>query len=426
MSNTISWFDIFNLYTGNVPKPIVALPTLGPKTQVALINSVFPSIDQVESISFESPYAVSGFVISKENQTQALVVCSRSTNMSKRIIFQGASLLYAYINNGDTELPVYALTVNNKYTSNNAESLYDVTDITKDAKKEAFVLEAMSFNYNLSPPVISDPTFVAATSHLPSSNSKLLTTGFERGDFTKADEIPFQLLNTLQRHVHSAHLLNKPYIDRQGLYSQLELLVSDLENVYFLDFEATQFLLPTIPNVRPYEQVAFQYSSHHWNGSNLSHKEFVSFDLNCERLLAEQLVLDITDTGSVLTYNAAFERMVLNKLARKFPDLSSNLLSIASRLVDLHPIFKSGYYDPKQMGSWSLKKLLPCIVKRDLYSELDGVSNGQEASALYQAVVSGDINSDDATKQALPYCELDTLALVYLFEFILNVTITEQ
>jgi hypothetical protein len=100
----------------------------------------------------------------------------------------------------------------------------------------------------------------------------------------------------------------------------------------------------------------------------------------------------------------------------EFNDWHEN--NILSRIKDLWDVFRNfWYYDPKQLGSASIKYVLPVL--SDLsYSEMD-IKNGILASLEYERVTFGDVDEEEKkrVRDALEkYCELDTLAEVEIIE----------
>ena len=81
--------------------------------------------------------------------------------------------------------------------------------------------------------------------------------------------------------------------------------------------------------------------------------------------------------------------------------------------------FKKGYFEhPGFKGSLSLKKVLPVMAPDLSYAELD-ISEGGSAAASWVRMVSGNLSEKEKTEiyeNLLKYCELDTLAMVKIFE----------
>ena len=139
---------------------------------------------------------------------------------------------------------------------------------------------------------------------------------------------------------------------------------------------------------------------------------------------AEALVDICSEQIPIFVYNAGFEGARLAALAQRFVSLRQPLLAMQQRLVDLLPICQGYYYNPSQQGSWSIKKVLPTIAPQLDYAKLEGVQDGTLAMQAYlEAVDTGTSQQRKATiQQALrAYCSLDTLAMVELWRFLMNV-----
>ena len=192
---------------------------------------------------------------------------------------------------------------------------------------------------------------------------------------------------------------------------------------YYLDFETIGLAVPRWKGVRPYMQVPFQWSCHiHQKDRLLQHVEFldVSGD-DPRRACAEALVEHIGPDGVLIAYNAGFERRVIRELAEMYPDLSKPLLEMNERFVDLLPITRNAYYHPSQMGSWSIKAVLPALVPELNYGDLDGVQNGGDAQLAWMQAASADAEEKKKiADQLLEYCKLDTLAMVKIVDALLQ------
>ena len=108
-----------------------------------------------------------------------------------------------------------------------------------------------------------------------------------------------------------------PHIDD---YQINEFLNGAQYPINFLDFETFQNAVPRFKGQSPYMQIPFQYSLHilHEDGL-LEHKEYLGDETTDPRLkLTEKLVLDITDTGSIVAFNQSFEKSVIKALAHEF------------------------------------------------------------------------------------------------------------
>jgi Domain of unknown function(DUF2779) len=122
--------------------------------------------------------------------------------------------------------------------------------------------------------------------------------------------------------------------------------------------------------------------------------------------------------GAIFVYNAGFETSRISELAGRIPILSQELFAINNRVVDLLPIARSRYYHPAQKGSWSIKSLLPCVAPDLRYDLLDGVQDGSMAVSAYLEAISVDMLAQRKSaieRQLLAYCELDTFAMVRIW-----------
>ena len=211
------------------------------------------------------------------------------------------------------------------------------------------------------------------------------------------------------------------YIDKSGIDEFLDTLSYPL---YFLDFETVQPIIPEYIGTKPYSQIPFQYSLHYIEkeGGELKHKEFLAESgTDPRRALAERLCEDIPLNVCVTAYNKAFECTRIKELAEAFPDLAEHLLNIERNIKDLLVPFQGGYYYNKAMGgSFSIKSVLPAIFPDDPaldYHNLEQIHNGGEAMSIFPKIKDMPKEEQETTrKNLLKYCELDTYAMVKIWE----------
>ncbi|MEJ2181185.1 MAG: DUF2779 domain-containing protein [Gammaproteobacteria bacterium] len=190
---------------------------------------------------------------------------------------------------------------------------------------------------------------------------------------------------------------------------------------YYLDFECIQFAIPVWFGTRPYQQIPFQFSCHvERDQDNIEHEEFLDVTgLDPRRQFAKTLLTTCGDRGPVIVYNQSFEKRVIKELAEQFDDLAEALLSINTRVFDLLPIVKNHYYHPDMKGSWSIKKVLPCLVPELRYDALGEVQDGTQAQQAYLQIYGGTLTplaQDKLIEDMRAYCALDTLAMVKIVE----------
>lgn len=232
-----------------------------------------------------------------------------------------------------------------------------------------------------------------------------------------------QLIDQLLGRIQRLQVEQKPYIDRDGIRRFLDRLSYPL---YFLDFETMQDLIPQYDGTHPSMQIPFQYSLHVKRSANdpYEHYEYLapSDGRDPRRLLAEQLCKDIPMGVCTTAYNKSFECKRLEELAVAFPDLAEHLLDISKHIVDLIDPFRDGhYYLPAMGGSFSIKKVLPALFPNDdklNYEKLTGsVKKGDEAMTIFPQIKDKPPSEAAAARESLLcYCELDTWAMVMLWE----------
>ena len=172
---------------------------------------------------------------------------------------------------------------------------------------------------------------------------------------------------------------------------------------------------------RPYQSIPFQFSLHvvKHDGSKPDHYSFLADGIHDPRpVLISELAKAIGDYGSIVVYNQGFEEGILRDLGQTFPEYDSWVSKVCTRLVDLlKPFSRFDYYHPLQMGSASLKNVLPALTGRS-YEGMD-IANGQEASIIYQAVTYGEAPEEVRLKVRADlekYCALDTEGMIWIVD----------
>jgi hypothetical protein len=215
--------------------------------------------------------------------------------------------------------------------------------------------------------------------------------------------------------------------------------------------------------MRPFELVAFQWSCHTMAkpGTEPTHREWI----NCEQTypnveFARSLRRAVGDKGVLMTWSN-HERITLRTIADRIEDYFPAEAKLAGwlrgaadggRIVDMCALAKDGYFHPEMKGSLSIKHVLPAIWRnnaalravpwlRKYAATKDGavlnpydtlpplpigekhelVNEGTGAMRAYQAMLYGEESADAKTKEnwkrlLLQYCELDTMAMVIIFE----------
>ena len=242
------------------------------------------------------------------------------------------------------------------------------------------------------------------------------------------DDIKNEKLTPVRRIQIDSSLANEPHINKDSIEKFLETITYP---IYFLDFESMQPAIPPFANMKPYQQICFQYSLHiiENEGGPLLHKEHLGVSgSDPRRALAEQLCQDIPMDVCTLVYNKSFECTRLKEMAEWFPDLAEHLLNIRENIVDLLVPFQQGdYYLPSMGGSFSIKVVLPSLFPDDPsldYHNLEGgVQNGNDAMTIFPKIQYMSPDEQEKTRKALlEYCCLDTYAMVKVWEKLIETT----
>ena len=189
--------------------------------------------------------------------------------------------------------------------------------------------------------------------------------------------------------------------------------------VYYLDYEASQSLLPPWDGTRPYQHVPFQYSLHIVKSldGEAEHREYLHQDAsNPMPNFIESLKKNIGNEGSILVWYQAYEKTRNKELGEMYPDSATFLQDLNDRTIDLMKPFASDMVrDEAFKGSASIKNVLPVLIPNFSYESLD-IQEGATAARKWKEVTLGkeipQTERDRVYSELLEYCKLDTLAMV--------------
>lgn len=229
-------------------------------------------------------------------------------------------------------------------------------------------------------------------------------------------------LTTNQRVQVKVAKRNKTLIDEKAIKRELESLEYPL---YFLDYETYDSAIPLYDGYKPYQHMVFQYSLHVLDkpeDKELKHYEYVvnNQDEPSKELL-NHLKEHIGENGSVIVWYRSFECTRNKEMAEICPEFADFLESVNSRVFDLMDIFKNNYYvDPLFRGSNSIKDVLPVLVPKLSYKDIN-IQGGTMAMTAWHKLVYEDTSTEEKEallQDLLTYCELDTLAMVKIWEYL--------
>ena len=222
-------------------------------------------------------------------------------------------------------------------------------------------------------------------------------------------------LTPMHRRVRDAVITGQIFTS-DGLADVLKKATTPL---FFLDFETFNPGLPRYAGTRPYQVIPFQWSAHVSNGvDGLEHREFLHENsTDPRRAFAESLLAAMEDQGSIVVYSA-YEQTIIRGLAEEFPEHRERLEALQDRLFDLLKIVRNHFYHPEFHGSFSLKSVLPAMVPKLGYSDLE-IRDGMMAQVAFEQVLdtpAGDPSREIIGGHLRDYCARDTMAMVEIFD----------
>jgi hypothetical protein len=213
----------------------------------------------------------------------------------------------------------------------------------------------------------------------------------------------------------------KPIVKKDKIKEYINNLQYPL---YFLDYETYSWAIPKYENYKVYQDVVFQFSLHILQkDGTLSHHEYIhteKSDPTCDLVtkLKESLP---EDNGSILVWNKSFEKGCNKDMASVCPQFSDFLYGLNERIVDLGDIFnKQMYIDYRFKGSWSIKNVLPVLIPKLSYKNLE-ISNGTQAMSEWESYVHKGVGDPKVIDNLLEYCKLDTNAMIEIYNFLLSI-----
>ena len=303
-----------------------------------------------------------------------------------------------------------------------------------------------------------------------------------------------------------SQMIGDVYLDIEGIKGEMQSWQYPL---HFIDFETSAVALPFYDKMRPYEQIAFQFSHHRVDMNDdgtytITHAgQFINTHAghfpNFDFIRALKAELD-KDQGTIFRYSN-HENTILREIYRQLdiqnePDKkelqdfidsithyeADNVRYEGERdMVDLAQVVLKYYFHPLMKGSFSIKVVLPSVLNSSEFiktkyahpiygtpempsqnlsspkswieygednvvknpykllppissylgidvdldeveiKETESVANGGAALAAYAKMQFSDGAMSKALEQALlTYCELDTLAMVFIWEYFYN------
>ena len=406
----------------------------------------FPNIITEASFEYKNNFC-STDILKNNGKTIEIYEVKSSTEIRDIYLYDISYQFYILKNLGYKVIKASIVYINNQYIRHgklNLQQLFnieDVTDIVQE-KQEEIEIKIQEINEYMKQEFEPEQEigmqcfkpyqcqfWKYCTKHLPEHNvfqirkmrkDKAIKLYYEgKADFK--DLLKEEINWKYKQQIEFEEFNYEPYIDKQKIREFMKNLYYP---IYFLDFETMQQVIPEFDNSKPYQQIPFQYSLHYIEKEDgeLLHKEFLAESgIDPRRKLAEQLIKDIPKDVCVTAYNMMFEKGRIKELAEIFPDLSEHLMNIHEHIQDLMiPFSERMYYCKDMQGSYSIKYVLPALFPNDPelnYHNLPLIHNGGEAMNIFPKIK--DMSKEEQEKARyglLKYCELDTYAMVKVWE----------
>ncbi len=258
---------------------------------------------------------------------------------------------------------------------------------------------------------------------------------------------------------------NRPWLQRTQMkammFSGFHKAVSDIiYPIFFIDFETIQPSIPQYKGMKPYQKILFQWSCHRMDSPNSEPVHFHWLHDTKEKpnpIFLAELIKILGNKGTIMTWSA-YEQGVLNALKMEAETTAIQrdwIQKAVHRISDMNQLAMKYYFHPQTGGRTSIKVTLPAILQhpnsdrtfkwlKDLgVFELDeqgtiinpykllptinlpgiegSVNDGSAAMIAYHYLQLSLNDSHQKEFQAyrsslLQYCELDTLAMLIIFE----------
>ncbi len=416
----------------------------------AMVSKTKELIENGTEVIYEATFKENGIfamadILVKNGDAWDMYEVKASTDV-KEYHLNDASIQWYALSNAIELNRAYIVHINNKYVRQgevDIKELFTIADVTDEVQNRQyqipFNLEQMEQMLNEDMPDIdigthcSDPNGCDFQGHCwqnipyPSVFNLYWMNGNKKFEMyykgiKTYEDIPNDFkLNTTQQLQVDTYKSKEPYVDKQIIKNFLDTIEYPIN---FFDFETFQNAIPRFDDQRPYMQIPFQYSLHilHEDGT-IEHKEFLGDENSDPRNdLIEQMLNDITPTGSIVAFNQSFEMSRIKELSHFNQSKKDDLLALNERFVDLIVPFRGrGYYHPNFNGSFSIKSVLPAMFPIDPeldYKKLGSIQNGGDAMDTFANLylLKDKSKRDDIRKDLLAYCHLDTLAMVRIWE----------
>lgn len=227
-------------------------------------------------------------------------------------------------------------------------------------------------------------------------------------------------LSDKQRLQVISNTKEEPIINKSEIKETLVKLKFPL---HFIDYETFPTAIPKVNGLGPHQQLVFQVSIHTLtDDGNLTHFEFLADKMELPQHLIEFMINSTGLNGTFISWHASFEKSRNSDMVKLFPEHGNYLEYMNNNMFDLETIFHTNYVDFRFLGRTSIKNVLPILEPQFSYKNLE-IQNGTMALYTWGRLIlepNGFENLEKVKKALLAYCELDTLAMVKIYQKLIN------
>lgn len=182
--------------------------------------------------------------------------------------------------------------------------------------------------------------------------------------------------------------------------------------VLLYDFETMASAIPVFPKCRPYEQVPFMFSAIRIDvpgGSPKAHTFIAPANGSDPRDPLLDKFMEISEgVRSSVAYHSTFEKTALKSCISATGRGEKWLADFLHTDVDLYEPFRRGdFYDIRQEGSASLKKVALALGGGDAYSKME-IGDGASAQLAFWNALEGRASEKFVRDKLKVYCDWDT------------------
>ncbi|MBQ9011782.1 MAG: DUF2779 domain-containing protein, partial [Bacilli bacterium] len=238
-------------------------------------------------------------ILKKQNNAYEIYEVKSSTEMKDIYLDDISYQVYILLKLGYVVSKASIVYLNSNYIRKgnlNLNELFNIKDVTLETYKkqkevEAKIKEINDYSRKREEPSkalgmhcvtpYECPFFNHCTKHLKENNifqikgmrNSLKFKLYNKGIYKYEDLLNEDIMDKYKQQISFELYDEKPVIKKEEIKNFINTLSYP---IYFLDFETFQMPIPAYDNIKPYQQVPFQYSLHIQNENTLQHKEFLS------------------------------------------------------------------------------------------------------------------------------------------------------